>query len=179
MVSSTAKNLKAIVKAVEQHDGSCKEKAKAVALSPYEHDRLGFDSVSVNGRSVPLKTDDSLGTGRFRVICDGYHGPKHEEEVEDTVDAPAPAERELVPARTPPTGDELVSYAKGLGLRLTPAQEQFFKSFGRDSMEPDVQLYGGGHHWSAVGLRDLSLRGGRVLSRMRDLGIVIYKFPDH
>lgn len=101
MASSTAQNLEAIVNAVKQHDSNCKEKGKAVALCPYEHDRLGFDSVPVDGRSVPVIVDDTLGTGRFRVLCDGYHGPKKEIEEEETVEAPDPRERELVPAGAP------------------------------------------------------------------------------
>lgn len=101
MSSSTQKNLEAIVKAVEQHDANCTEKGKAVCLCPYEFDRLGFESVTVAGRSVPIKSDDSLGTGRFRVLCDGYHGPKKEIEEEETVEAPNPRERELVPVGAP------------------------------------------------------------------------------
>lgn len=101
MASSTAKNLEAIVNAVKQHDSNCKEKGKAVALSPYEHERLGFDSVPVDGRSVPVIVDDTLGTGRFRVLCDGYHGPKKDEEVEDVIEAPSQEDRELVPAGAP------------------------------------------------------------------------------
>ncbi len=100
--ASTAKNLKRITESVEQHDSNCEAKAKAVMLNPYEFDRLGFDSIMTkSGRKVPIKSDDSLGTGRLRVVCDGYHGPKREKEQEETVEAPAPAERELVPAGGP------------------------------------------------------------------------------
>lgn len=99
MPSSTAKNLKRITESVEQHDSSCEAKAKAVLLCPYEFERLGFDSITTKeGRRVPIRADETLGTGRLRVVCDGYHGPKKEEEREDTVEAPSPAERELVPA---------------------------------------------------------------------------------
>jgi hypothetical protein len=134
MSSSTAKNLERITASVEQHDSSCESKGKAVCLNPYEFERLGFDSVFIkkDGRWVPIKPDDTLGTGRLRVVCDGYHGPKKAIKQEDTIDTPAPAERELVPVGAPPTGDELVSYARELGLNLTPRQERFFRSFGSD-----------------------------------------------
>lgn len=99
MSSSTAKNLKRITESVEAHDSSCNSPGKAVLLNPYELDRLGFDSVALkSGRRVPIQGDDKIGTGRLRVVCDGYHGSKKEAEQEDTVEAPPPAERELVPA---------------------------------------------------------------------------------
>lgn len=120
--SATAKNLKRITESVEQHDEGCKAKAKAVLLCPFELDRLGFDSITTkSGRRVPIKADDSLGTGRLRVVCDGYHGPKREEEVKDTVEAPAPAERELVPAGAPSTSDELTAL---LGEGFEPMEWQ-------------------------------------------------------
>lgn len=102
VTSSTAKNLKRIAESVEAHDANCEAKAKAVMLNPYEFERLGFDHVTTKaGRRVPIKEDQSLGTGRLRVVCDGYHGPKKEIEREETVEAPSPAERELVPAGAP------------------------------------------------------------------------------
>lgn len=138
--SSTAKNLKRIAESVEQHDANCKVKAKAVCLNPYELDRLGFDSITTkSGRKVPIKPDDSLGTGRLRVVCDGYHGPKKEKEQEETVEAPAPAERELVPAGGRPTDEEGRPWPhrggpKGdadkilglIGFEMTPWQRSFW-----------------------------------------------------
>lgn len=112
-MSATAKNLQRITESVEQHDAACKEKAKAVALCPFELDRLGFDHIMTKeGRKVPIVSDDTLGTGRLRVLCDGYHGPKREETVEDTVEAPEPSQRELVPAGAPEEGLTMV-----MGLR--------------------------------------------------------------
>src|SRR5882672_3315789 len=99
MASSTAKNLERIVKSVEQHDANCESPGKAVLLNPYELERLGFDHVTTkSGRRVPVQGDSKIGTGRLRVVCDGYHGSKKETEQEETVEAPSPAERELVPA---------------------------------------------------------------------------------
>jgi hypothetical protein len=115
--SAAAKNLKRIAESVEQHDSNCEKKAKAVCLNPFELDRLGFDHVVLkNGRRVPIKADDSLGTGRLRIVCDGYHGPKKGIEQEETVEAPAPAERELVPAGAPSTGDDELTALLGEGF---------------------------------------------------------------
>jgi hypothetical protein len=125
MSNSTALNLQRIVESVEQHDSSCESKAKAVCLNPYECDRLGFDSIALkNGRRVPIKGDDSIGTGRLRVVCDGYHGPKKEIEQEETVEAPAPAERELVPAGgIPGEVDELHRIDSETWLKLTVGKQ--------------------------------------------------------
>lgn len=98
VASSTVKNLERIVQSIEQHDTNCESLAKAVLMNSFEIERFGFDAIPVKGRKVPIKPDDSLGTGRFRIICDGYHGPNKEESQEATVEAPAPAERELIPA---------------------------------------------------------------------------------
>ena len=70
-MSAEAKNLKAIVRALEHHDATCEFPATAVALNPFELDRLGWDSI----RGVPLIADPKLGTGSFRVLCDKPKAP--------------------------------------------------------------------------------------------------------
>jgi hypothetical protein len=74
--SSEAKNLEAISRAIDQHNGSCEWPAVAVAMNPFEVERLGWDSI----RGLPIRSDDSLGTGSFRVICG--RDEVEEEEVE-------------------------------------------------------------------------------------------------
>jgi hypothetical protein len=79
MSSSEAKNLEVIVKAIDQHDSSCEWPAVAVAMNPYEVERLGWDSI----RGLPIRPDPNLGTGRFNVICGRDEvGEKEEESVE-------------------------------------------------------------------------------------------------
>ncbi len=65
MGSSEAKNLEAISKAIDQHNASCEFPAVAIAMNPFEVERLGWDSI----RGLPIRPDPNLGTGRFRIVC--------------------------------------------------------------------------------------------------------------
>ena len=65
MASSEAKNLEAISKAIDQHNANCEFPAVAIAMNPFEVERLGWDSI----RGLPIRPDPALGTGSFRVIC--------------------------------------------------------------------------------------------------------------
>jgi len=82
--SSEAKNLEAIVKAIEQHDRNCEYPAVAVVMNPYEVERLGWDTI----KGLPIRTDPNLGTGRFDVICGGDEN-EDSGQVEESVDAVA------------------------------------------------------------------------------------------
>jgi hypothetical protein len=86
MSSSEAKNLEAISKAIDVHNASCEFPAVAVAMNPFEIERLGWDSI----RGLPIRPDPAVGTGRFHVVCGG-----DEEEPSETVEAVA---EESVPA---------------------------------------------------------------------------------
>jgi hypothetical protein len=81
MSSAEAKNLEAIVRALDQHDRTCEFPAVAVAMNPFEVERLGWDSI----RGLPIRNDPSLGTGAFRIICARDEG--EEAEQEEAVDA--------------------------------------------------------------------------------------------
>ncbi len=78
MSSSEAKNLEAISRAIEQHNRSCEYPAVAVAMNPYEIERLGWDTI----KGLPIRPDPDLGTGRFNVICGGDEGDEGLEEAE-------------------------------------------------------------------------------------------------
>ena len=78
MSSSEAKNLEAISKAIDQHDRSCEYPAVAVAMNPYEIERLGWDTI----RGLPIRPDPNLGTGRFNVVCGGDESDEGLEEAE-------------------------------------------------------------------------------------------------
>ena len=86
--SSEARNLEVIVKAIEQHDRNCEYPAVAVAMNPYEVERLGWDTI----KGLPIRTDPNLGTGRFDVICAGDEN-QHSEEQERRPWTPWPAAR--------------------------------------------------------------------------------------
>ena len=82
MSSSEAKNLEAISRAIDQHDRSCEYPAVAVAMNPYEIERLGWDSI----RGLPIRPDPNLGTGRFNIVCGGDDA---DEGLQETVEAVA------------------------------------------------------------------------------------------
>ena len=85
MSSAEAKNLEAIVKAIDHHNTSCEFPAVAVAMNPFEIERLGWDTI----KGLPLQPEPSMGTGSFRIVCGG-----DEEESVETVEAVA---EEVVP----------------------------------------------------------------------------------
>ena len=80
-MSSEAKNLEDISKAIDQHNSSCEWPAVAVAMNPFEVERLGWDSI----RGLPIRPDPNLGTGRFRVICGRDEVEETEEETVEAV----------------------------------------------------------------------------------------------
>ena len=77
MASPEARNLEAISKAIDAHNASCEFPAVAVAMNPFEVERLGWDSI----RGLPIQSDPALGTGSFRIVC-GRDEIDHEEVVE-------------------------------------------------------------------------------------------------
>ena len=64
-MSSEAKNLEAISKAIDAHNQGCEWPAVAVELNPFEVERLGWDTI----RGLPIRANAEIGTGRFRVVC--------------------------------------------------------------------------------------------------------------
>ena len=95
-MSSEAKNLEVISRAIDQHNTTCEYPAVAVAMNPFEVERLGWDSI----RGLPIRGDASLGTGAFRIVCG-------KDEVEDeefeTVEA---VSEQYVGVGVPAGGDE-------------------------------------------------------------------------
>ena len=79
-VSSEAKNLEVISRAIDHHNATCEFPAVAIAMNPFEVERLGWDTI----RGLPIRSDPELGTGAFRVIC-----ARDDVEVDETVEAVA------------------------------------------------------------------------------------------
>jgi hypothetical protein len=78
-MSSEAKNLEAISKAIDQHNSSCPYPASEVRMNPFEVERLGWETI----RGLPLVGDPAVATGRFNIICSGEgEGDEELEEVE-------------------------------------------------------------------------------------------------
>ena len=79
-MGSEAKNLEAISKAIDHHNSTCPYPAVAVAMNPFEVERLGWDTI----RGLPVEADPAIGTGAFRIVCGGDEA---DEAVEETVEA--------------------------------------------------------------------------------------------
>ena len=79
-MSSEAKNLEAISKAIDQHNANCPFPAVAVVMNPFEVERLGWDTI----RGLPIRSDPAVGTGAFRIVCGG---DEQDEGIEETVEA--------------------------------------------------------------------------------------------
>jgi hypothetical protein len=73
-----AKNLEAISRAIDQHNENCPFPAAEVRMNPFEIERLGWEEI----RGLPIVGDESLGTGRFRIVCSRDLGGEELEEVE-------------------------------------------------------------------------------------------------
>lgn len=88
-MSAAGKNLAVIDAALKQHDSVCSAAVTAIMMNPFEVERLGWDDY----RGIPIKGDEKLGTGCFRLLCDGTSN-ESQGEVEE-VNAVS-TERELV-----------------------------------------------------------------------------------
>ena len=89
-MSAEAKNLEAISKAIDAHNSSCEWPAVAIAMNPFEVERLGWDSI----RGLPIRPEPGMGTGAFRIVCAREEREPEEETVEAVAD-----EREVAPVR--------------------------------------------------------------------------------
>lgn len=85
---SDAKNLEAIVRAINYHAATCAFPATGVAMSPFEAERLGWEDI----KGVPIVPDSNLETGIFKVLCDGERAP------EESVVTSITRDREVVAA---------------------------------------------------------------------------------
>ena len=99
-MSSEAKNLEAISKAIEQHNSNCPYPASEVRMNPFEIERLGWEEI----RGVPIVGDPQVATGRFNIVCSGDGDGDEELEEVEAVGAPvrvgapeAPIERPEFP----------------------------------------------------------------------------------
>ena len=77
-MSSEAKNLEAISRAIDVHNRDCPFPAVAVAMNPFEVERLGWEEI----RGLPVRSDPNVGTGSFRIVCGGDEPGLEEEETE-------------------------------------------------------------------------------------------------
>jgi len=78
MTTAEAKNLEAISRAIDQHNGNCEFPAAEVRMNPFEVERLGWSEI----RGLPVVPDPEIGTGRFRIVCSRELDDTGVEEVE-------------------------------------------------------------------------------------------------
>jgi hypothetical protein len=106
-----ARNFEAISKAKAQHSKNCPFPPHAVRMNPFEIERMGWDEGDTIA-GLLLEADGAIGTGSFRLVCDGNEPPELEYEQTDAVSSPSeeplyvpvgPAEpaREWDPAERP------------------------------------------------------------------------------
>ncbi len=98
-MSAEAKNFEAIVKAKAAHNKNCPFPPHTVRMSPFEIERMQWEEGDTIAGLV-LEADPKLGTGAFRLVCDGMEPPELEIEEFQVIEAPAePLEVPVGPAR--------------------------------------------------------------------------------
>jgi hypothetical protein len=97
-----AKNFEAIVKAKADHNSHCPFPPHTVRMNPFEIERMGWEEGDVIA-GLTLEADAKLGTGAFRLVCDGMEPP--ELDIDEEVTIEAPAEPLVVPVGPSREGD--------------------------------------------------------------------------
>jgi hypothetical protein len=98
-VSAEGKNFEAIVKAKAQHNKNCPFPPHTVRMNPFEIERMQWEEGDTIAGLV-LEADAKIGTGSFRLVCDGMEPPELETEDFQAIEAPAaPLEVPVGPAR--------------------------------------------------------------------------------
>ena len=87
-MSAEAKNFEAISQAKADHNKRCPFPPHTVKMHPFEIERMQWEEGDTIAGLV-LEADPQLGTGAFRLVCDGMEPPELDEHVEDVISAPA------------------------------------------------------------------------------------------
>lgn len=101
-MGAEARNFEAISKAKADHNRICPFPPHAVRMNPFEIERMGWEEGDVIAGLV-LEADPRLGTGAFRLVCDGMEPP--ELDIEEEIVIEAPTEPLVVPAGPPRPGE--------------------------------------------------------------------------
>jgi hypothetical protein len=104
-MSAEAKNFEAITKAKADHNANCPFPPHTVRMNPFEIERMQWEEGDLIAGLV-LEADPKLGTGAFRLVCDGAEPPELETQEMEAITAPAePLEVPAGPVRPgTPTG---------------------------------------------------------------------------
>ncbi len=95
VMRAVAKNFEAITKAKSDHNRHCPFPPHTVRMNPFEIERMGWEEGDLIA-GLTLEADPKLGTGAFRLVCDGMEPPELDIEEERVIEAPA--EPLVVPA---------------------------------------------------------------------------------
>jgi hypothetical protein len=101
-MSVEGRNFEAIAKAKADHNRRCPFPPHSVRMNPFEIERMGWEEGDTIAGLV-LEADSRVGTGAFRLVCDGMEPPELEEEHEAVIEAPT--EPLVVPAGPRREGD--------------------------------------------------------------------------
>ena len=105
-MSAEAKNFEAITKAKADHNASCPFPPHTVRMNPFEIERMQWEEGDTIAGLV-LEGDPKVGTGAFRLVCDGMEPPELEIEEVEAISAPGRAARGPGRARPPRRADRL------------------------------------------------------------------------
>jgi hypothetical protein len=97
-MSAQGKNFEAIVKAKADHNARCPFPPHTVRMNPFELERMGWEEGDVIA-GLTVEADGKIGTGAFRLICDGMEPP--ELDIDEEVVIEAPTEPLVVPVGPP------------------------------------------------------------------------------
>lgn len=80
-LTSQAKNLEAIDAAIKVHNANCVFPLRTIFMNEFEVERLGWEDY----QGIPIRPDENLPTGRFRLDC-AANDPVPDEEIEAVAD---------------------------------------------------------------------------------------------
>ena len=115
-MSAEGKNFEAITKAKADHNARCPFPPHTVRMNPFEIERMQWEEGDTIAGLV-LEGDAKVGTGAFRLVCDGMEPPELEIEEVEAISAPVePLEVPVgpgAPASRPPEGGDRLG---GIGI---------------------------------------------------------------
>ena len=111
MANPEAKNFEAIVKAKAAHNAQCPFPPHTVRMNPFEIERMGWEEGDLIA-GLTLEADPKIGTGAFRLVCDGMEPP--ELDIPEEVEIEAPVEPLTVPV---PAGPPREADPRAIGRR--------------------------------------------------------------
>jgi hypothetical protein len=96
MASAEGKNFEAIVKGKEQHNKNCPFPPHTVRMNPFEIERMKWEEGDTIA-GLRLEADGKVGTGSFRLVCDGNEPPELDIEETEAISGPVEPLRVPVP----------------------------------------------------------------------------------